>query len=120
MSDLVQDYSYKLKAFTGLNADQEVSLNKIAKWVQLDVETPVAFTGGTVTLYYKTFGMTTYKPLVDSNGVALTISLSSPKIMIAQDFAISALKLVVTGADVGKTFNASVVVRYDNAITFEG
>ena len=119
MSDLVQDYSYKLKAFTGLNADQEVSLNKIAKWVQLDVETPVAFTAGTITLYYKTYGMTTFKPLVDSNGVALTISLANPKIMIAQDFAISALKLVVTGADVGKTFNASVVVRYDNAITFE-
>ena len=40
--------------------------------------------------------------------------------MIAQDFAITALKLVVTGADVGKTFNASVVARYDNALVFEG
>ena len=119
MSDLIQDYSYKLQSFIGLSADQEVTLNKIAKWVQFDVETPVAFNGGIITLYYKTFGMTTFKPLVDSNGVALTISLANPKIMIAQDFAITALKLVVTGADVGKTFNASVVVRYDNAITFE-
>lgn len=119
MSDLIQDYSYKLRAFTGLSADQEITLNKLAKWIQLDIETPTAFTAGTVTLYYKTYGMTTYKPLVDSNGVGLTISLANPKILVAQDFAISSLKLVVSGADVGKTFNASVVVRYDNAITFE-
>lgn len=119
MADLIRDYSYKLQAFIGLNTDQEISLNKLAKWVQLDVETPVAFTAGTITLYYKTYGMTTFKPLVDSNGVALTISLAKPKIMVAQDFAISALKLVVTGADVGKTFNASVVVRYDNSVIFE-
>ena len=118
-NDVLQDYSYKLQAFSGLSADQEISLNKITKWVQLDVETPVAFTAGTVTLYYKTYGMTTYKPMVDSNGVSLSISLANPKIMVAQDFAVSALKLVVTGADAGKTFNASIVARYDNAFVFE-
>ena len=118
-NDVLQDYSYKLQAFSGLSADQEIPLNKITKWVQLDVETPVAFTAGTVTLYYKAYGMTTYKPMVDSNGVSLSVSLANPKIMVAQDFAVSALKLVVTGADAGKTFNASVVVRYDNAYIYE-
>ena len=81
-NDVLQDYSYKLQAFSGLSADQEISLNKITKWVQLDVETPVAFTAGTVTLYYKAYGMSTYKPMVDSNGVSLSVSLVNPKVRI--------------------------------------
>ena len=115
MANQVRDNIYKVQNFTNVSSDVSVTSSRIFKWFQVDIETPVAFTAGTVTLYYRAYNMSVYKPLLDSSGQAITISLANPKIVVAQDFAISDVKLVVTGADSGKTFNASVIMSYDNA-----
>ena len=115
MVNQVSDNIYKVQNFTNISSDVTVTSSRIFKWFQVDIETPVAFTSGTVTIYYRAYGMSVYKPLLDSSGQNITISLANPKIIVVQDFAISDIKLVVSGADSGKTFNASTILSYDNA-----
>ena len=119
--DIIADYKYQLQvANTVANTDTTFVMADCTRWVQIAVETSATYKAGTLTVYFKPYGLSTYLPYY-SGGSLVTIDLASPKALILQDFAISGIKLVVsgTGSDSGKTFNASVTSIADNAKNYK-